>query len=604
MRSFIPGTLALIAVIALGGDAPLTAAHTGAPRVKRDAELSRLAKAGGAGLVRVIVTSAPDGDEKVRARLARRGHGILREHPSIRALTVDVSASELDELTDDPAVENVSIDARVRGATTYVPLLSENTLLSTLGLPDATLTGDGVGVAVVDSGIMASPDLPVTAFYDFTRGGVSVRPYDDYGHGTHVAGLIADTQRRADSRYHSLARRARLIGLKALEADGSGYTSTVIQAIEFATANRRKLGIDVLNLSLGHPILEPARFDPLVRAVEEAAAAGIVVVVAAGNLGANPDTGETGYGGITSPGNAPSAITVGAVDTRNTVTRGDDGIAPFSSRGPTWYDAFAKPDVVAPGRRIVSAMAVGSTLYDEYPEYRVDVGSRSYMALSGTSMATAVTSGVVALMIEASRRTNLRRESLSPYAIKAVLEYTALSLPEEDTLTQGAGSINPAGAIALARAIDPTGRPREWWLTVPVETTTTLGDEVLTWSQRIVWGNRVVWGNAVYTNEDAWAQRAVWGSASRVVWGSAGRVVWGNSVVWGNGLESEEDEVWSNRVVWGSRVVWGTAVLGCTDDDRVVWGSTGELSEDRVVWGSLSSVSSSSAGGLSLRQIQ
>jgi serine protease AprX len=99
----------------------------------------------------------------------------------------------------------------------------------------------------------------------------------------------------------------------------------------------------VLNLSLGHPIYEPAATDPLVQAVERAVAAGIVVVTSAGNEGTNRVTGQVGYAGITSPGNAPSAITVGAVDTRNTTTRLDDQVPSFSSRGPTWYDAYAKP---------------------------------------------------------------------------------------------------------------------------------------------------------------------------------------------------------------------------------------------------------------------
>ena len=91
--------------------------------------------------------------------------------------------------------------------------------------------------------------------------------------------------------------------------------------------------------------------------------AGIVVVVSAGNVGANPVTGEVGYGGISSPGNAPSAITVGAVKTLDTTSRTDDLVADYSSRGPTWYDGFAKPDVVAPGHRLLSAAAASQTLY-------------------------------------------------------------------------------------------------------------------------------------------------------------------------------------------------------------------------------------------------
>ena len=136
----------------------------------------------------------------------------------------------------------------------------------------------------------------------------------------------------------------------------------MIDAVEFAIANKSRFGINVINLSLGHPIYEPAATDPLVQAIETAVRAGIVVVVAAGNYGYNPAMGQTGYAGIASPGNAPSAITVGADVTNNTLTRLDDRLADYSSRGPTWYDGFAKPDVLAPGQSLVSTDAVGSTL--------------------------------------------------------------------------------------------------------------------------------------------------------------------------------------------------------------------------------------------------
>ncbi len=134
-----------------------------------------------------------------------------------------------------------------------------------------------------------------------------------------------------------------------MNANGSGYTSDVIDAINCATSNKAALGNGVINFSLGHPIYKPAASDPLVQAVENAVANGIVVVVAAGNFGGKPTTHTRAYAGITSPGNAPSAITVGAAETYHTPNRDDDGVAWYSSRGPTWYDGHQKPDVVAPG---------------------------------------------------------------------------------------------------------------------------------------------------------------------------------------------------------------------------------------------------------------
>ena len=168
------------------------------------------------------------------------------------------------------------------------------------------------------------------------------------------ARLPALARCRDNAEYRGLAPNVRLVVLKVLDKTGAGFTSDVVRAIDFAVANRAALGIDVINLSLGHPITQPAATDPLVQAVERASRAGIIVVAAAGNIGVNPTTGQPGYAGITSPGNAPSAITVGAVTTSDTVTRSDDRIPDYSSSGPTWYDAIVKPDLLAPGHHIIA----------------------------------------------------------------------------------------------------------------------------------------------------------------------------------------------------------------------------------------------------------
>jgi len=190
---------------------------------------------------------------------------------------------------------------------------------------------------------------------------------------------------------------------KVLDRNGQGLTSNVVKALEFIVAHKDELKVQVVNLSLGHPVLEPAATDPLVQAVEAAVHAGLVVVTAAGNYGTNPQTGQTGYAGITSPGNAPDAITAGAAVTQNTVTRDDDRVAAYSSRGPSWYDGYAKPDLVAPGQDLISDAALKSNLVKELGNDLVSAKKTGqlFLKLSGTSMATAVTTGSVALVLQA-----------------------------------------------------------------------------------------------------------------------------------------------------------------------------------------------------------
>ncbi len=333
---------------------------------------------------------------------------------------------------------------------------------------------------------------------------------------------------------------------EVLDEKGQGFTSDVVRAIEFAIVNKSALGINVLNLSLGHPIYEPAATDPLVQAIEHATRAGLVVVVSAGNFGISRETGLPGYAGITSPGNAPSALTTGATQTFGTVTRLDDRVAPYSSRGPTWYDGFAKPDFVAPGDNLLS-VAAGASDLRKAQEARGNKGD--YMRLSGTSMAAGVASGVVALVLEANR-------GLTPNAVKAVLEYTSIPVLNDeglpyDALTQGAGQIEIAGAVQLARAIDPKAPLGSTWLSSAIEPSTTIGGTSYVWSQSIIWGDRRVAGQRLLREQ---------------------RPAWSLNIVWGEGLGHEDD-----NIVWGNRF---------GDDDNIVWGNRfGE--DDNIVWGIL-----------------
>ena len=320
---------------------------------KHDSALDAIASRGKAVRQTVIVRAVPGYRNSLRAFLrSQGGHHIKAEHAFIDAITVDIPMNALQALENNPFVASVSIDAPLTAHDAPAgggP--TEQLLRPALGLNAGSAIGTGVGVAIIDSGIYPSPDFGsrIVAFYDFTQGGIATNPYDDFGHGTHGAGLVGGSGAFSDGAYAGVAPGVNLIGLKVLDSTGAGNTSNVISAIEFATANKAALGIDVINLSLGHRIFESAATDPLVQAVQQAAAAGIVVVASSGNTGVNPATGLTAFGGIVSPGNAPSAITVGSVNMQGTKRRIDDTVNNFSSRGPSRFDIFDKPDLVAPG---------------------------------------------------------------------------------------------------------------------------------------------------------------------------------------------------------------------------------------------------------------
>ena len=443
---------------------------------------------------RVIVRTS-SGVDKMTAKLAARGHAVTGQLAFIGALTLSMTPQQALALAEDDDVDGISEDVVVRSS----GIVAEPSLASAAGIQLnggwTSATGYGVGVAIIDSGIDASTDFGtrITAFYDFTLGRARrVAPLDDYGHGTFVASVIGGTGRQMHSKYPGLAPRVRLIGLRVLDRTGEGLTSNVIAAVEFAVANRTALGIDVLNLSLGHPITDPAASDPLVIAVERAIRAGLVVVVSAGNFGTD-NTGQIGYMGTTSPGNAPSAITVGAAQTFGTTSYADDRVADFSSRGPTWQDLFAKPDVVAPGHHIISNAGTNAYLSQNYPTLRVE-GEPNGLSLSGTSVAAAVTSGAVALMLDANRAAFPGAPDMTPNQVKAILEFSAVLLRNEagveyDALTQGAGELNTLGAVAMAGAIAPAGSRVTSYASSPIGTYTMRGRQINAWSQRIIWGD-------------------------------------------------------------------------------------------------------------------
>jgi subtilisin family serine protease len=365
-----------------------------------------------------------------RLQVVKRMHG---------AAVVLANSAELRDLSSDAVVDHLSGDLPVHNSTVISDqstAADQTRAGNTLGIPG--VDGQGIGVAVVDSGIAPHAALVrVVANVSFVTGDSQVT--DAYGHGTHVAGIIAGSAAAADGvapEYAGgIAPKAQLVNVRVLGADGSGLTSDVIAGIEWVVANRARYNIRVINLSVGHPATEACSTDPLCEAVNQAVQAGIVVVVAAGNAGKAPD-GRVMLGGISSPGNSPYAITVGALNTWGTVDRSDDTVATFSSRGPTPYEFAVKPDVVAPGVRILSLEANGTFLPTLYPSiHAAGTGNNSYMYLSGTSMSAPMVSAGVAQLLQGS-------PALTPAQVKFALQSGATYSNDGGLMGAGTGSVN------------------------------------------------------------------------------------------------------------------------------------------------------------------
>jgi len=356
-------------------------------------------------------------------------------------------------LANDSDVAYISSDDLVKAS--FDPAsgaaLATSPAILEAGAPDAWrqlgVTGRGIGVAILDSGIAPHPDLAgrIVASVDFTSGGSGaglVPAADPGGHGTHVAGLVAGDGTASGGAYTGVAPGANLVDVRVISSTGTTTISTLIAGMEWVLANRSTYNIRVVNISAGAPVTVSYSNDPLAAAVEVLVFAGITVVVSAGNDGPRPSS-------ITTPGSDPYVITVGAIDDNGTATTTDDATASWSSQGPTALDGLAKPDLVAPGRKIVSLRSPGSTLDLQLPDrvvYGLDPLVPEYFHLSGTSMAAPIVTGVVALMIE-------QTPALTPAQVKQRLLTTAAPLAYGSLFTTGSGLVS---AVAAVTSVDQT----------------------------------------------------------------------------------------------------------------------------------------------------
>lgn len=296
-------------------------------------------------------------------------------------------------------------------------------------LASAGNTGQGVTVAVLDTGIDNLPDFSrrLVGGVDLTGGN---NPYQDsYGHGTFVAGLIAGNGASSNGQYSGEAPGARLVSIKVAGADGTTHLGTLISGLEWAVDHQSRYGIKILNISLGLKPSQSTVLNPLDQAVEAAWNSGIAVVASAGNAG--PFNGT-----ILSPGDDPLVITVGALDDMATASGTDDEMTDFSSVGPTSPDGWVKPDLVTSGRSVVSLAAPGSTIYTSNPSARI--GAANFVG-SGTSFSAAITSGAAALVLADN-------PGLSPNQIKARLLGNTSPGPVGNPFTDGHGALNAYAA--------------------------------------------------------------------------------------------------------------------------------------------------------------
>ena len=418
----------------------------------------------------IIQTASPASALRLGAEM--RSTTNVADLPIAGAIAATLTAGDVERLARDPDVEFVSLDAPMvssgkddtldasKLATAY-PFAA-----NAVGAWQSGLTGKGVTVAVIDSGLAGDKQFGDRSLgtYDFASSTDSLA--DENGHGTYVSGIIA----ARDDKFMGIAPDARLLSLKVSGRDGAALASDVITALQWTVDHQDEFDIRVVNISLNSSITDSYRQDPLSAAVEQAWFHGIVVVASAGNYG------SAAYAVDHAPANDPYVITAGAFDDRGTAADSDDTSLSWSGYGAT-VDGYAKPDVLAPGAGIISTLAKKSAL-----AAHGDVVQGQYIRLSGTSASAAIVSGAVALMLQ-------RHPELAPDQVKARLTATGgpvagSDAPRIDALA--AATTDVAGSANL------NARPNEL---IDAQTGDIMYDSVL-W-RSVLWRS-VLWRNVLW----------------------------------------------------------------------------------------------------------
>ena len=452
--------------------------------------------------------------------LVRINGRVKKTFNNLGLMSAELPLSKVRELSQNENVAYISPDRPISS----FGHIGETTGWYNPGISDAndadptTWLGGGYGsIAVIDSGIDAGHKLlnwtqeltngaKVRYSKDFTGQNITGDPY---GHGSHVASLIAGDWALHSSAYEGAAPGSNLINLRVLNSTGTGSVSTLIDALDWTVANKAAWNIRVVNMSLGTVAKDSYKNDPLCLAARRAVNAGIVVVASAGNNGKDSQ-GNVQYGTIGSPGIEPSVITVGASNTMGTSYRSDDTVASFSSRGPTRgyvtlsngarkYDNLMKPDLIAPGNKIIGARGyyngTENYLARTYTTLRTGtdaVNTDKLMYLSGTSMSAPIVAGAASLLVQVN-------PNLTPNLIKAILMYSAQPLKNYNTLSQGMGELNIDGAVRLARLVKPTMPTTNGAVllngALPAAQTSVISGQTIYWSKGVITNFGFIYGN-------------------------------------------------------------------------------------------------------------
>ena len=460
------------------------------------------------------------------------------QHSTSVSSSFDFYADEIEVQHNAPSISNPSVGSNA------VPLANANAVHA------QGKTGQNVAIAVIDSGYWPHANMQYTntndwrilAQYDaqFGRydGNAGVRT-EENGHGAHVSSIAMSAKQDANGIFLGVAPGARLVSVKAFDINGIGAYADIIRGIDWLVANKNTYNIRIINMSFSGTPQSYYWDDPLNQAVMRAWQAGIVVVAAAGNGGPNPMS-------VGVPGNVPYIITVGAMtDNFTPAYPSDDYLASFSSAGPT-VEGFVKPDLVAPGGHILGLMPTTTQISQQHPAFQ---SSSDEFTMSGTSQATAVVSGVVALILE-------NKPGLTPDQVKYRLMASSRPAQNPDgslaysIFQQGAGLVNAYDAVYAGM----DGAANQGMNIV----------QDLAGTQHYGgYANRDPNGNyyLMDTNGYVWSGSYVWSGgyvwSGSYVW--SGGYVWSGSYVWSGGYVWSGSYVWSGNYVWSGSYVWSGA---------------------------------------------